>query len=106
MVVAGRPLPDGRCVEDGGIWVVGLSKGSASDLAGIEQGDEVLQVEGQDLTAQSPFQVGVVVMQCQQQHILHTSICSKIACCWSFDMVATSFTFSHITMVLNLPNAL
>jgi C-terminal processing protease CtpA/Prc len=36
------PPPPGT----GGVWVVGLSKGSAADVAGVRQGDEVVAVDG------------------------------------------------------------
>lgn len=44
----GRDLPRPPKGDDstaaGGVWVVGLSKGSEADRAGVEQGDELLQV--------------------------------------------------------------
>lgn len=46
MCLQGRPLPrpvagDGA---DAGVWVVGMSKESEADRAGIQQGDQLLQV--------------------------------------------------------------
>jgi hypothetical protein len=40
----GRPLPREASAGPAGVWVVGLSKGSEADRAGIEQGDQLLQV--------------------------------------------------------------
>jgi carboxyl-terminal processing protease len=42
---------------EGGIYVVGLVSGLAADKAGLQQGDEVLEVGGQPVKQLSPFQV-------------------------------------------------
>ena len=42
MAAAATPPPPGTA----GVWVVGLSKGSAADVAGARQGDEVVAVDG------------------------------------------------------------
>ena len=41
----------------GGVWVLGMIKGGAADGAGIRQGDEILRVNGQDISSLSPFKV-------------------------------------------------
>lgn len=41
----------------GGVWVLGMIKGGAADGAGIRQGDEILRVDGQDISSLSPFKV-------------------------------------------------
>jgi hypothetical protein len=45
-VLQGRALPQSAAAADpnGGVWVVGLSKGSEADRAGMEQGDQLLRV--------------------------------------------------------------
>ncbi|PSC70735.1 peptidase S41 family [Micractinium conductrix] len=57
----GMPLPEGRNVGSAaggeGVWVVGLIKGLAADSAGLQQGDQLLELDGQQLQGQSPFQV-------------------------------------------------
>ena len=59
--VQGMPLPEGRDVGSAaggeGVWVVGLIKGLAADSAGLQQGDQLLELDGQQLQGQSPFQV-------------------------------------------------
>jgi C-terminal peptidase prc len=42
---------------EGGIYVVGLVSGLAADKAGLQQGDEVLEVGGRPVKQLSPFQV-------------------------------------------------
>lgn len=59
-VVQGRTLPRGSNA-DGGVWVVGLSKGSEADRAGIQQGDQLLWVADVELTAVSPFQAATLI---------------------------------------------
>lgn len=57
----GQQLPAGREAgsEAGteGVWVVGLIKGLAADSAGLQQGDQLLELDGQRLQGQSPFAV-------------------------------------------------
>lgn len=43
--------------DGGGIYILGLIKGSAADAAGLQQGDQLLEVAGQGLVGQSPFEV-------------------------------------------------
>lgn len=50
-------LPRKRKPEDSGVWVLGLIKGSTADAAGIGQGDEVLEVDGESSDGKTPFQV-------------------------------------------------
>ena len=40
-----------------GAWVVGLIRSSPADAAGLKQGDQILSIEGVDLTNKSPFEV-------------------------------------------------
>ena len=37
--------------------MLGMIKGGAADAAGIRQGDELLRVNGQDISSLSPFKV-------------------------------------------------
>lgn len=53
-------LPTGSNT-DGGVWVVGLSKGSEADGAGIEQGDQLLQVADTGLSNVTPFQAATLI---------------------------------------------
>lgn len=40
-----------------GVWVLGLIRGSAADEAGLEQGDQLLTLDGSALAGRSPFEV-------------------------------------------------
>lgn len=44
-----------------GIWVLGLIRGSAAETAGMRQGDELLEVDGQPVAGRSPFQVAALI---------------------------------------------
>ncbi len=44
-------------LPQGGVWVLGMIKGGAADGAGIRQGDEILRVNGQEISSLSPFKV-------------------------------------------------
>ena len=57
----GRELPGRRGASESDVWVVGISKGSAADLAGLEQGDQILAVAGRPLGAASPFQASAMI---------------------------------------------
>ncbi|KAI8471898.1 MAG: ClpP/crotonase [Monoraphidium minutum] len=57
----GRELPGGRRGADGDVWVVGISKGSAADVAGLEQGDQIISVGGAPLVDASPFQASALI---------------------------------------------
>ncbi|GAB4819263.1 hypothetical protein N2152v2_006309 [Parachlorella kessleri] len=46
-----------RASQPGGVYVLGLIKGSAADAAGIQQGDQLLTIAGQGVAGQSPFEV-------------------------------------------------
>jgi len=43
------------------VWVVGISKGSAADVAGLEQGDQLIAVGGRQLEGVSPFQASALI---------------------------------------------
>ena len=57
----GLALPDGRgaisAAGGEGVWVLGLIRGSAADAVGLQQGDQLLELDGRQLQRQSPFQV-------------------------------------------------
>lgn len=58
----GRDLPAGRSSSEGDIWVVGISKGSAADLAGLEQGDQLVSVDGKSMGGGiTPFQASALI---------------------------------------------
>eukprot|EP00210_Caulerpa_lentillifera_P006671 g6374.t1 len=44
-----------------GIWVLGLIKGSVSDLAGVSIGDQILEVDGTSVNGSSPFQTAMMI---------------------------------------------
>jgi len=46
---------------DAGIFVVGLSRGSPADDAGLEQGDQITAVDGAPVGPRSPFQVAAAL---------------------------------------------
>lgn len=54
-------LPEGReagsAAGGEGVWVLGLIRGSAADEAGLEQGDQLLSLDGSPLAGRSPFEV-------------------------------------------------
>ncbi|EFN55775.1 hypothetical protein CHLNCDRAFT_145217 [Chlorella variabilis] len=51
----GRPSSSQAAAE--GVWVLGLIRGSAADAAGLQQGDQLLELDGAALGGQSPFAV-------------------------------------------------
>ncbi|GLC77777.1 hypothetical protein PLESTB_000957100 [Pleodorina starrii] len=56
VVKTGNELPAPRDPAAGeGIFVVGVSKGSAADAAGVRQGDELLEIQGLSLADSTPF---------------------------------------------------
>eukprot|EP00775_Hariotina_reticulata_P008411 gene8411-8595_t len=57
----GRALPGDAGATAGGVWVVGLSKGSEADRAGIEQGDQLLQIAEVSMADVSPFQAATLI---------------------------------------------
>lgn len=46
-----------RLADGNGVWVLGLIQGSAADQAGLQQGDQLLELDGQPLGGRSPFEV-------------------------------------------------
>lgn len=57
----GLPLPEGRDSSSpaagDGVWVLGLIRGSAAEQAGVNQGDQLLELDGRRLAGRSPFEV-------------------------------------------------
>lgn len=45
----------------GGVWVVGTMRGSASVAAGVQQGDELLEIDAQPVHSSTPFQASLQV---------------------------------------------
>ena len=46
----------------GGVWVIGMIRGTAAERAGVEQGDQLLAVDGRALDGASPFQAANLLM--------------------------------------------
>lgn len=44
-----------------GIWVVGMILGSPAQTAGVEQGDQLLQIDNTQVDGQSPFQAASAI---------------------------------------------
>lgn len=59
-LLQGRSLPRGSADSDG-LWVLGLMKNSAADAVGIEQGDQILEIDGNDVRGTSPFKAAVMM---------------------------------------------
>ncbi|KAL3138941.1 hypothetical protein ABBQ32_005754 [Trebouxia sp. C0010 RCD-2024] len=57
----GLQLPPGHQESEEGIWVVGMILGSAAQVAGVEQGDQLLQIDSMQVDGQSPFQVASAI---------------------------------------------
>lgn len=57
----GVALPHGREAGSAGsgegVWVLGLIRGSAADAAGLQQGDQLLSLDGAPLAGRTPFEV-------------------------------------------------
>ena len=49
------------CDVQGGVWVIGTMRGSASVAAGVQQGDELLEVDMQSVQSSTPFQASLQV---------------------------------------------
>jgi len=56
-----RSLPRGRSEADDGVWVLGLIQGSAAESAGIQQGDEILAIDGVSSSGRSAFEVSSAI---------------------------------------------
>lgn len=48
------------CLQEG-LWVVGMILGSPAQMAGMEQGDQLLQIDEQQIDGQSPFQAASAI---------------------------------------------
>ncbi len=46
----------------GGVWVIGMIRGTAAERAGVEQGDQLLAVDGRPLDGATPFQAANLLM--------------------------------------------
>lgn len=44
-----------------GIWVVGMILGCPAQIAGVEQGDQLLQIDSMQVDGQSPFQAASAI---------------------------------------------
>lgn len=55
-----KPPGSGKNPSEG-IWVLGLIKGSVSDLAGVTIGDQILEVDGTSVHGTSPFQTATMI---------------------------------------------
>lgn len=51
------PLTEGWAGGQGGVWVLGLIRTSAAEQSGLQQGDELLEIDGFPVGERSPFQV-------------------------------------------------
>lgn len=49
------------------MWVLGLISGSAADAAGLQQGDQLLELNGRRLAGQSPFEVASLLQGPEQE---------------------------------------
>ena len=49
------------CNVQEGIWVVGMILGSPAQTAGVEQGDQLLQIDNVQVNGQSPFQAASAI---------------------------------------------
>ena len=98
----GLELPAGRqpgsAASGEGVWVLGLIRGSAADAAGVQQGDQLLAVDGRPLQGQSPFEVASLLQgqpELEQQDEEPLSAAGlglvpsaaqpvelKVRCCW------------------------
>jgi len=54
--------PEGRARAQGGVWVIGMIRGTAAARAGVEQGDQLLAVDGAALDGATPFQAANLLM--------------------------------------------
>lgn len=57
----GPDFPPGRENAEDGIWILGIIQGSAADVAGLQQGDELLELDSSSLSALSPYQVSAAL---------------------------------------------
>lgn len=57
----GLQLPPGHDESEEGIWVVGMILGSPAQTAGVEQGDQLLQIDNVQVNGQSPFQAASAI---------------------------------------------
>lgn len=75
-----------------GIWVVGMILGSAAQVAGVEQGDQLLQIDSMQVDGQSPFQVASAISggdaepDAAPEPIVHLQVHALPGCCMTFLM--------------------
>ena len=51
-----------------GVWVLATIKGSVAARAGVQQGDQVLAVNGQDVQGQTAYRVAAMIQTQSQPH--------------------------------------
>ncbi|KAK9837689.1 hypothetical protein WJX74_003090 [Apatococcus lobatus] len=56
-----RADSEGSASSQGGVWVIGTMRGSPSTAAGVQQGDEVLEIDMQSVWSSTPFQASLLV---------------------------------------------
>jgi len=54
-------IPGGKKTSGDGIWVMGLLKGSASEQAGIQQGDQILEIDGVPVNGSSSYEAAQMI---------------------------------------------
>ncbi len=67
------------CVVQPGLYVLGLINQSAAKRAGIEQGDRLVAIDGQELTSETPFEASAMV-QGQQTGNNRPDVTIKVRC--------------------------
>eukprot|EP00198_Chlamydomonas_reinhardtii_P006937 XP_001696273.1 tail-specific protease [Chlamydomonas reinhardtii] len=55
------PAPRDPAVPGEGVYVVGVSRGSPADVAGIRQGDQLLAIQGESLEDSTPFRAAGLI---------------------------------------------
>ena len=79
----------------GGVWVLGMIKGGAADRAGIRQGDEILKVDGQEISSLSPFKVAGLLQGADGESDSDSFVELEVRLFWSL---------SHVSLQCLLPD--
>lgn len=90
--------PQGSAASGEGVWVLGLIRGSAADAAGLQQGDQLLELNGRQLAGESPFAVASLLQGPEQPAATQQGLgleaspvqlkvsggggCRRRPCCW------------------------